>query len=205
MNINNILLCCMLMAPAAAAAEGSKASPDWMSAQERVEELEMANIDIEAQYWAWRVDKVQDVTYEELKEKAASWISTAAFKRKLFVKIAKHLEKRPVPPLNAEQREAMDANKAEIRRLLKVGRGEQTEPATHPDTDYCVELVARYWVARVNQGEEAILDQMYNWPFRNAKLKKRLLKRIEERMKMDNAPLSADENLKHKACREIVR
>lgn len=205
MNIKTtILLCCMLTLPALRAGAAIQAAPDWAGVRAKVDAIDMANIGLEAHYWAWRIDKVKDVTYDSLLEKSARWIGSAAYKQKLFARIKERLANSPVPALNAQQRRTMDAYKNEIRKLLSPGSYDQAA-IKQVTPDYCIELKARYWARRVQQGENEILDLMQNWGIMDRELKQRLLTRIEERVKLENAPLTAGEMYKYDACKAVIK
>jgi hypothetical protein len=202
MNIKTLLLlCCILTLPGLAPAADKRA--EWAAARAKVEVLDMANIDLEAQHWAYRIDH-GEFTYEKLKEYSENWIGSETFKDQLFVKIKEHLAKKPVPALSGEQHRTHNAYKEEVRRILSPGRYDQAAIA-QVTPDYCIELSARYWARRVQRGEKKILELMRNWGFEDRQLKQRLLTRIEERVKLENAPLTDDESYKHEACGAVLK
>ena len=47
--------------------------------------------ELEARYWAYRVAKVKDITFEELEHNSHTWVGERSYNQKLMNKVAENL------------------------------------------------------------------------------------------------------------------
>ena len=170
-----------------------------VSQLDQVDAVDKRMLAIDARYWAWRVDQVKDVTYDELEKLSKNWVMKPATRNDLFARMKALLDGGKVRRLTAGEKAEYDAAKAEIRGILAPGSKDKELAKTLSD-DYCVELDARYWAGRIQGGEKEILQLRENWAI-DPGLKEKLFARMDENLKKEkNAPLTKDEEYKLDAC-----
>lgn len=211
--MKKILLTAILMAvttggafcgeKAAAPKTGGAAAANSAQARQldQVDAVDKRILDLDAMYWAWRVDQVKDVTYDGLEKLSEHWVMKPATRKELFKKMKAVLDSGKARRLNAEEKADYDAAKAEIRGILAPGSKDKELVKTLTDA-YCVDLDARYWAGRIQAGEKEVLELRKNWSLRSD-LKEKLFRKMDENLKKErNAPLTKEEDYKLDACTE---
>lgn len=207
---NGVLLVALALAPFAAgfAAEprtkgGAAAKPPVKELIERVDIIDRETLDLQAAYWAWRVGGEKDVTYAELVGYAPGWIMKDDTRTELLAKIKKILDSGEARALTAAELKRHEYSRKKVRALLSPGSQDKKAIAALT-TDYCIELKARYWAGRVQQGEKEILAKMPRWGY-SKEIREKLIKRTNERLKPGNSPLTEEEKYESDACSEKLQ
>lgn len=188
---------CAVAAPAAETGSAAKA-PAFSEAREQVDAISKEILEVEALYWAWRVKYLGDVSYDELREKSKRWIGKPETKARLFARMKEILDGGSARALTAPEKKKYDEGKEQIRDLLAPGR-KDLKLAARLSVDYCIDLDARYWARRVQQGEKEILQLRRKWTIK-PEIKQRYFSAMDEKLKQENAPLSKEEIYKMEAC-----
>ena len=170
---------------------------------DRIDAIDRENLDIEANYWAWRVSEVRDTTYEGLLGYSKKWIMKPETKDRLMAGIRKILDGGGVRALTPAEMDRLDESKQKVRALLAPG-GQDKQLISGLSMDYCLELKARYWARRVQDGEKEILEFMPRWGL-NPDVKKKLIAAVGEKLKQENAKLSGEELYNLDACTEKMK
>ena len=172
-----------------------------VSQLDQVDAVDKRILDLDAMYWAWRVDQVKDVTYDGLEKLSERWVMKPATRKELFKKMKALLDSGKTRRLDAEEKARYEAGKAEIRGILAPGSKDKELAKTLTD-EYCLDLDARYWAGRIQAGEKEILQLRENWAIRSD-LKDKLFLKMDENLKKDkNVPLTGEEDYKLDACNE---
>ncbi|MDO8805534.1 MAG: hypothetical protein Q7R35_14035 [Elusimicrobiota bacterium] len=193
-------------AAGAASVKTSAAQPEkpgeagLSSVMDLMDAIDKENLDIEANYWAWRVTEVKDTTYEELLGYSKKWIMKPGTRDRLMAGIRKILDSGSARALTAAEMNKFDESKQKVRALLAPG-SQDKKLISELSLDYCIELKARYWAKRVQDGEKEILERMPKWGL-NSDAKKKLIAAVGEKLKQENAKLSREELYKLDACTE---
>ncbi|HCC46970.1 MAG TPA: hypothetical protein DEQ38_02450 [Elusimicrobia bacterium] len=188
---------CAVAAPAAETKNAGK-TPAFSEAREQVDAVSKEILEVEALYWAWRVKYLGDVSYDELREKSRRWIGKPGTKAQLFARMKEILDGGSARALTAAEMRKYDEGKEKIRDLLAPGR-KDLKLAAQLSLDYCMDLDARYWARRVQQGEKEILQLRRKWAIR-PEIKQRYFSLMDEKLGQENAPLSKEEIYKMEAC-----
>ena len=192
--------------PAVASHPGKPAIKDVMAeidAMAEIDVIDKETLDLDARYWAWRIKGYGDVTYYQMLEYSKNWIMSFTNKAQLMRKIKEILDGGEVRKLNKDEMAKLDGAKEKIRAILAPASRDKKLIAAL-SVDYCINLKARYWAGRVQQGEKEILNSMHKWPLSDGD-KQKLISRITENLKHENAPLSKDELYKLDACIEKLK
>jgi hypothetical protein len=168
-------------------------------ALDKIDPIQRDVLDIEARYWAWDIQNLKRVTYAELSSKSKRWIIKPETRKLLFAKIAENLDAGSVKSLTLEEREKYDESRKQIRLILSPGKGD-TKLINSLSLEYCIDLDARYWARRIQDGEKEILDNAKNtWPL-TREMRRKIVTAIEAKLKAENALLTKEELYKHDAC-----
>lgn len=179
------------------------AKPSVMEVIEQIDAVDRETLDLQAAYWAWRVSGDKDVTYAELAGYAPGWIMKDDTRAELLAKIKKIVDTGEARALTADELKRHADSRKRVRAILAPGsQDKKTIAALTPD--YCLELKARYWAGRVQRGEKEILSKMPRWGYPK-EIKDKLIKRTNERLKQENAPLTEHEKYESDACTEKMQ
>lgn len=66
-------------------------------------------IAVEGAYWAWRVDKVKDVTLKELKQLSSGWSGSKDYNQRIIEEVGKNIRDGRIAPLTTQQAYVYDA------------------------------------------------------------------------------------------------
>ena len=180
-------------------AEKAARADSFASKLDQIDAIERPLIDLEAQYWAWDIQNLGRTSYADLSEKSKRWIIKPETRDLLFKKIKERLDAGKVPALTAEERARYDKSKEEIRRILSPGRYD-TKAMASVSLDYCVDLKARYWAKRIQDGEPEILNYAKtSWPL-TKEMRARRVAAIEAKVKEKLDNLTKEELYKMDAC-----
>ncbi|MBI5245061.1 MAG: hypothetical protein HY922_15465 [Elusimicrobia bacterium] len=134
---------------------------------ERIDRIQRTTLDLEARYWAWRVARVRDATYEELLEKSNRWIIKPGTRDELFRGIRRLLDSGEVEPLSAEEKRRYDESTNAIREILGTGplgaskeRRPVMEKADKIDRRI-LDLDALYWAWRIERIRDIAYDELH--------------------------------------------
>lgn len=185
---------------AALAASPVNKGPELKDVLPQIDAIQKDTLEIEAMYWAWRITDVKDVTYEQLEGYSNNWIMTPATKKLLFGSLKEILDGKKSRVLTAPERKKYDESLERIKDLLSPAR-KDAALIKSLSKDYCMELTARYWAYRAQNGEKEILDLMKKWPLK-ADVHKKLTSKIHENLAKKMAPLAEEELYKFDACTE---
>ena len=75
--------------------------------------------ELEARYWAYRIDKVKDVTFEELTRYSHNWVGERSYNQKLINKIEENLRTGNTKELTKQENKLLEKTNKQIRKLLK--------------------------------------------------------------------------------------
>lgn len=184
---------------ASVSTEGAFSSP----VMDKVDKIDKGVMDIEAMYWAWRVTYVQDVTYAQLEQYSKKWVMKPATKAIFLEKLNEILDAHKARPLTAEENVKYRESRKQIRAILAPGSSD-VALINSLSMDYCIELDARHWARRIQKGEKEILTLRNNWNLRDD-TKAKLFSKMDERLKMENPPLTEEEGYKLDACIEKMK
>jgi hypothetical protein len=174
-------------------------SDSFAAKLDQIDAIERPLLDLEAQYWAWDIQNLNRTSYEDLSEKSKRWIIKPETRDLLFKKIKEKLAAGKVPALTAGEQAKHDQSKVEIRRILSPGRYDQKAMGS-VTLDYCIDLKARYWAKRIQDGETEILGYAKtSWPL-SKELRPRMVAAIEAKVKEKLENLTKDELYKMDAC-----
>lgn len=189
--------------PRAGSGAAAAAKPTVAEVIERVDAVDRETLDLQAAYWAWRVSGNKDVTYAELVGYAPGWIMKDATRTELLAKIKKILDSGEARALTADEMKRHEDSRDKVRGILAPGSQDKKTIAALK-TDYCLELKARYWAGRVQRGEKEILSKMSRWGYPK-EIREKLIKRTNERLKLENPPLTEEEKYESDACSEKLQ
>lgn len=168
-------------------------------ALDKIDPIQRDVLDIEARYWAWDIQNLNRITYAELRSKSERWIIKPETRKLLFAKIKENLDAGSVKSLTLEEREKYDDSTKQVRLILSPGKGD-TKLINSLSLEYCIDLNARYWARRIQDGEKEILDNAKNtWPL-TREMRRKIVTAIEAKLKAENALLTKEELYKHDAC-----
>ncbi len=85
----------------------------------QITEIKEPVFDIEARYWAWRIQNDEDLTYEQLYGYSINWVGETARKERLMTAIKVYLDAGPVKPLTKKEAKALEEKSQQVRDLLK--------------------------------------------------------------------------------------
>ena len=75
--------------------------------------------ELEARYWAYRIDKVKDVTLEELTQYSHNWVGERSYNQKLINKIEENLRTGNTKELTKKENKLLEKTNKRIRKLLQ--------------------------------------------------------------------------------------
>ena len=166
---------------------------------EKVDAVERPLLDLEARYWAWDIQNLKRTSYEELQKLAQHWIIKPDTRDLLFKKMKADLDAGAVKALSKEESAALEESKARIRLILSPGKGD-TKLIESLSMDYCIDLDARYWARRIQDGEAGIMEKAKTkWPLAKD-LRAKLVAAMEKKLEGKNELLTRDELYKFDAC-----
>ncbi len=84
----------------------------------RVDEISAPVMDIEARYWAGRVQS-GSITIEEIEKNSKNWLGSESAKNKEISKIKKYLKSGKTVSVTEQERQRMDESTRKIRELMK--------------------------------------------------------------------------------------
>lgn len=184
-----------------AASEAAK--PSVMELIERIDAVDRETLDLQAAYWAWRVSGEKDVTYAELVGYAPGWIMKDETRAELLAKIKKILDLGEARALTTDELKRHEDSRAKVRGILAPGSLDK-KTISALTADHCIELKARYWAGRVQRGEKEILAKMPRWGYPR-EIRDKLIKKTNERLKLENPPLTKEDRYESDACSEKLR
>ena len=203
--------------PAASAAGGGNAS----SPADKMSAAEYPVIDLAARMWARRIQD-KEFTAEQLEGYSRNWIASENYKKDLFIRIRRLLAAGPVQPLTREESERL--NEAAERSMAIPGENAPAAKAA-PDLpdgedenhiyqqvsdilDPVIDLNARMWAARIQEGEftEQTLKKNSSRWIATESYKKDLFGRIRRLLDEGTVtPLTAKERARADAANKKVR
>ena len=78
--------------------------------------------EIEARYWAYRIEYGKDITFEQLSLNSISWPGEHSYNQKLINKIAENIKTGNTRRQDEKEQKKLDKAKEKIRKLLSAGR-----------------------------------------------------------------------------------
>ncbi len=78
--------------------------------------------EIEARYWAYRIEYGKDITFEQLSLNSISWPGEHSYNQKLINKIAENIKTGNTRRPDEKEQKKLDKAKEKIRKLLSAGR-----------------------------------------------------------------------------------
>jgi len=179
--------------------EKANRSGAFAATLDEIDAIERPLLDLEARYWAWDIQNLGRTSYEDLQAKAKRWIIKPDTRDLLFKKMKAYLDAGKVPALTAEENGRLDKSKEQIRLILAPGKGD-TKLIGTLSMDYCIDLRARYWAKRMQNGETEILENAKTkWPL-TKDLRAKMVAAIEAKLKETNENLTKEELYKFDAC-----
>ncbi len=75
--------------------------------------------DIEARYWAWRIAKVKDITFEEFASNAQKWVGERGTNQLLIEKVEENLKSGNTAALTKKEQKKLEKSKQAVKKLFK--------------------------------------------------------------------------------------
>lgn len=85
----------------------------------QVRNLKEPVFELEARYWAYRIAKVKDVTFEELERNVHSWAGERSYNQKLINQVAENLRTGNTKRLTKQEEKLLENTHKQVRRLLQ--------------------------------------------------------------------------------------
>ena len=86
----------------------------------QIREIEEPVFELEARYWAYRIAKVKDITFEELKHNSQTWVGERSYNQKLMNKVEENLQTGNTKKLTKQEEKLLDKSKEKVRQLLNA-------------------------------------------------------------------------------------
>ena len=74
---------------------------------------------MEARYWAYRISKVKDVTFDELERNSRNWVGERSYNQKLINKIEENLRNGNTKKLTKQEENLLKNKDKQVRQLLQ--------------------------------------------------------------------------------------
>lgn len=84
----------------------------------QIREIKEPVFELDARYWAYRVAKVKDVTFEELKQYSQNWVGEREYNQKLIEKVEENLQTGNTQKLTKKEEKQLEKATQRVRDLL---------------------------------------------------------------------------------------
>jgi len=180
------------------------ASPLTAEEMTAVDKIQMEDMDVEAMYWAWRVDTNKDATYEDLRDKSDNWIMKPETRDILFDKIKEILDSGKSRELTEEENKKYEDGLTRIRAILSQGSpAPEAEATAEFSAKDCVPLAARYWAGEKLAGKKNI-DRLMKENGISKASRKKITAEMAKITKAEYKPLTGGELENLDNCRPIL-
>ena len=85
----------------------------------QIRQIKEPVFELEARYWAYRVAKVQDVTFDELAKNSHTWYGERSYNQKLIDKVEENLRTGNTRQLTKKEEALLEKAHQQVRELLK--------------------------------------------------------------------------------------
>jgi hypothetical protein len=86
------------------------------------DEINRKVLDVEAEYWAWRITGIKDMTYSDLENDSKSWVMSPEFRKTLCDKVQGIIASGKSRPLTAEEEQRYVESRRQLRELSRSGK-----------------------------------------------------------------------------------
>lgn len=174
-------------------------------------------LDTEAMSWAWRIEKVQDMSYGDLRKMSANWGRGDELRGRLLSKVQEIINTGDARPLTSKEASALKSALAEARgtagaRAKGADQRSLKQAAIDCAARGMLDAEAKYWAWRIAVRQDVTFDELKTnsdgW-LRGAAVSAELLERVKTRLQSgETAELSAVERaqveLGNKKIKEIA-
>lgn len=85
----------------------------------QIRQIKEPVFELEARYWAYRIAKVKDVTFDELSQNSHNWVGERSYNQKLMNKVEENLRTGNTKKLTKQEEALLEKTNKQLRQLLK--------------------------------------------------------------------------------------